>query len=64
MQNDVIGAVTGDGGIMIIIVNFEDADHHSTGRAVRGRPYKEKEEGWRSFHELSHWIQSPSIQHL
>lgn len=35
MQIDVIIVIIGDGDIIIIIINFEDASHHSTGRVVQ-----------------------------
>lgn len=38
MQSDVIIAVTGDGNIITIIINFEDTGPHSTGRALREGP--------------------------
>lgn len=35
MQRDALVTIIGDGDI---VIDFEDTGHHSTGRAVRGRP--------------------------
>lgn len=37
MQRDAIVAILGDGDT---VIDLEDTGHHSTGRAVRGRPYR------------------------
>lgn len=37
MQRDALVTIIGDGDI---VIDFEDTGHHSTGRAVRGRPYR------------------------